>query len=277
MTYRTESPRRLEVGRWTLNAVVAGSGRPVLFLHGLGMSLEWWRPAIAELSHENLVCAIDLPAVGDASTSIPAIRQACGELVSGVIDRLDAGPALVVGHSLGGFVAANAAILGAPGIGGMFLVAPGGFGQIKHPLLRLLSFPVAGELMIRTGNLGSRIFLRSVLYEPRTLPPEIWKLAEAPFSERLSFLRQVRMGMRFGRTTAAYRVEAERPPAVPTGLVWGRHDPVHPPADMERARTVLGARDTTLFERSGHLPQLEEPRLFYSTLRAFASKLWAPV
>jgi len=276
VTAGTQSPRRFDVGQWSVDAVVAGTGRPMLLLHGLGMSLEWWRPAIAELSQENLVCAVDLPAVGDASTSIPAIRQACKDLVSGVIDALGGGPALVVGHSLGGFVAANASILGARGIGGLFLVAPGGFGQIKHPLLRLLSFPVIGELMIRTGNLGSRIFLRSVLYDPRSLPPEMWRLAEAPLSERRSFLRQVRMGMRFGKTTAGYRVEAERPPTVPVGLVWGRHDPVHPPADMERARTVLGARETTLFERSGHLPQLEEPRLFYSTLRSFMNKVWAP-
>ena len=253
--------------------VVAGTGRPILLLHGLGMSLAWWRPAISALAPHYLVCAIDLPSVGDATTSVAAVRQSCHDLVAGVIGALDAGPTVVIGHSLGGFVAANAAIMGAPGIEGLLLLAPGGFGQIRHPLLRLLSFPIAGELMIRTGNLGSRLFLRSVTYNPDALPKEIWRHADAPFPARQEFLRQVRMGMRLGRTTDAYRVESEGPLTIPVELIWGRHDPIHPVTDMAAARRILGASSESVFERSGHLPQIEEPERFYSTARDFIDRV----
>jgi pimeloyl-ACP methyl ester carboxylesterase len=239
------------------------------------MSLEWWRPALAELSGEHLVCAIDLPGAGGSTGPIVPTREACRDLVDGVIQAIDAGPALVVGHSLGGFVAANAAIMGAPGMNGIVLVAPGGFGQIKHPLLRLLSFPIVGELMIQTGHLGSRLFLRTAVFNPGALTPDVWKLADTSLEERKAFLRQVRMGMRFGRTTDAYRVETETPPRLPLQVVWGQHDPVHPVADAYRAEQMLGGPPPTIFEHSGHLPQLEEPARFYATIRAFAAPLWA--
>lgn len=253
--------------------MVSGSGQPILLLHGLGMSLAWWQPALAALSGEYVLCAIDLPGAGESTGSIEPTREACRDLVAGVIRALDLGPAIVVGHSLGGFVAANAAILGAPGMKALMLVAPGGFGQIKHPLLRLLSFPVLGELMIHSGNLGSQAFLRSVVFNPGALTPDIWKLANANSQKRRDFLRQVHMGMRRGRTTAAYRVETSTPLRLPVQVIWGRHDPVHPVSDMDRAQSMLGAKGGLIFERSGHLPQLEEPTRFYATLRSFAGRL----
>ena len=271
-----EGNRRFQVADWNINRVVTGNGPPLLLLHGLGMSLEWWRPAFAELRRRFRVCAIDLPGAGDTKGPITTARVACRDLVAGVINALNEGPALVVGHSLGGFVAANAAILGAPGMRAMLLVAPGGFGQVRHPLLRLLSFPVLGDAMIRGGNLGSRIFLRSVVFEPRSLPPEIWTLAEAPLARRKDFLRQVRMGMRWGRTTEAYRVEAAVPPSIPVQLIWGRHDPVHPVSNLDTAERLLGSRDGVVFERSGHLPQLEEAARFHETLDAFAARINDP-
>jgi pimeloyl-ACP methyl ester carboxylesterase len=258
-----------------VKAVVEGQGRPVLLLHGLGMSLEWWRPAIEEFRADNLVCAIDLPSIGDATTPIQSIRRACAELVTGVIRELDAGPTIVVGHSLGGFVASWAAILGAPGIRGLFLVAPGGYGQVAHPLLRLLSFPVLGEIMIATGDTGTRLFLDSVVYDRHALSPAIRQLAKSPYGTRRDFLRQVRMGMRFGRTTPAYRVETDRRLPLPVHFAWGRHDPVHPLDNLATARRLLGGEGQTVFERSGHLPQLEEPEKFYSAVRTFVGGLQA--
>lgn len=266
--------RRFQIGAWNINAVVAGEGKPIVLLHGLGMSLKWWLPAVNEFSDEYLVCAIDLPGAGESTGSIVPTREACRDLVVGVIEALGAGPALVVGHSLGGFVAANAAILDAAGLGGMLLVAPGGFGQIKHPLLRMLSYPVLGNLMIYSGSLGARIFLRSAVFNAEALTPEVWKLADVPLHERKAFLDQVRMGMHWGRTTAAYRVEAAAPPAVRAQLIWGRHDPVHPVADAYRAEQMLGTDPPVIFERSGHLPQIEEPDRFYATVRASAARLW---
>jgi pimeloyl-ACP methyl ester carboxylesterase len=266
--------RRIQIGAWNINAVVAGAGKPIVLLHGLGMSLKWWLPAVAEFSDEYLVCAVDLPGAGESTGSIVPTRKACRNLVVGVIEALGAGPALVVGHSLGGFVAANAAILDAPGLGGMVLVAPGGFGQIRHPLLRMLSYPVLGDLMIYSGPLGARLFLRSAVFNAAALTPEIWNLADASLRERKVFLDQVRLGMSWGQTTDAYRIGATAQPQVPVQLIWGRHDPVHPVADAYRAERLLGTGPPVIFERSGHLPQIEEPDRFYSTVRASAAGLW---
>ncbi len=267
--------KRLHVDRWTINAALAGEGRPILFLHGLGMSWEWWRPTMDDLSDRYTVCAIDLPGWGGSSGMDPP--QSGGSyraLVDGIIQSLGLGPTVVVGHSLGGYTAVRAASAGTTRIQGLLLVAPGGFGQIHNLWLRLVSFPVLGELAIRTGALGSRIFMRSVVYDPSSISNDMLKLANIPLDRRKEFVRELRMGIQLGRTTAAYLVETPVELQVPVQMVWGRHDRVLPVEIAYTAQRVLGAGPPVIFEHSGHLPQIEERGQFKAVVDSFCSHVW---
>jgi len=269
---RTE---RLQVSGWTINAALAGEGPSVLLLHGLGMSWEWWRPTLAALSEGCSVCAVDLPGWGRSSPLTTPSLESYGQLVGGLISCLDAGPTVVVGHSLGGFIAARAAIAGTPGIKALALVAPGGFGQVHNVYLRLLSVPGLGEALIRTGVLGARIFLRSTVHRVGSIPDELVTRAGASTGARNEFLRQLRMGMHLGRTTDAYLIEKPASLPMPVLLAWGRHDGVLPVSLAYHAHRMLGAGPPVIFEESGHVPQLEEPARFNAVMRAFCERVWS--
>jgi pimeloyl-ACP methyl ester carboxylesterase len=74
----------------------------LLFLHGAGMSREMWRPQLDALGDEFNVSAIDLPGHGSRQSerfSFPAAVAAVEEAVA------DGPPPVVVGLSLGGYVA----------------------------------------------------------------------------------------------------------------------------------------------------------------------------
>lgn len=90
-----------------LNVIRRGEGSPIVFLHGLGMSASTWDPVAELLSDRHTVLAVDLPGHGgspapedpDAFTRDAALAD-----LDDVLATLDA-PPILVGHSLGGYLA----------------------------------------------------------------------------------------------------------------------------------------------------------------------------
>ena len=90
-----------------LNTVRRGSGAPIVFLHGLGMSASTWDACTAALSDRFATIAVDLPGHGDSPRpDDPAAftRDAALADLDEVLAGLDGRPVLV-GHSLGGYLA----------------------------------------------------------------------------------------------------------------------------------------------------------------------------
>lgn len=103
----------LSVAGFRINAYVVGSGTPVfLLVHGLGTSPRYFEPLAAHLASTGTVIAVELPGFG--RTPKPdrglTIKDFAG-VVSGVLDHLEVGAAVLVGHSMGAQIAAEVAIL----------------------------------------------------------------------------------------------------------------------------------------------------------------------
>jgi len=60
--------------------------------------------------------------------------------------------------------------------------------------------------------------------------------------------------------------------AVPTLLVWGRHDHIFPPAHAEAARRRIPRAELAIFEESGHTPQMEQPDAFNRLVLEFLGR-----
>jgi pimeloyl-ACP methyl ester carboxylesterase len=79
----------------------------VVFLHGAGLSSVMWRPQLEALAGDLDAVAVDLPGHGSRAAerfSFPAAREVVSAAVAGD------GPAVLVGLSLGGYVAMDAAV-----------------------------------------------------------------------------------------------------------------------------------------------------------------------
>src|SRR3954466_2380805 len=105
--------RFVEIDGRRVNVVELGSGEPaVVFVHGLAGSWQNWlenMPHFAAAGHR--VIAFDLPGFGGSEAprekiSIPGY----GRLVDTLLDRLEVGPAVLIGNSMGGFIATEVAI-----------------------------------------------------------------------------------------------------------------------------------------------------------------------
>jgi pimeloyl-ACP methyl ester carboxylesterase len=100
-----------------------GSGEPVILLHGWCCDSHDWSWLIPELAAHRRVIALDLR--GHGRSSAPAAGYSPGRLaedVAGVLQALDATPAVVIGHSLGTVVGSALAVMHPDLVRGLVLV-----------------------------------------------------------------------------------------------------------------------------------------------------------
>src|SRR5262245_33422132 len=119
----------LYAGGVAVRTVRAGHGETtLLLLHGYGESLTTWRSVFDPLAAGDRVIAIDLPGFGvsekpDVSYSL----QAMTERLSRFVDRWISGTLIVVGHSMGGELAASLALARPDRVKRLVLIAPAGY------------------------------------------------------------------------------------------------------------------------------------------------------
>jgi pimeloyl-ACP methyl ester carboxylesterase len=258
---------------------VAGSGPPVVLIHGMVNSSRHWEAVALRLAVDHTVIAPDLIGHGDSATprgdySLGAHAASIRDLLAAIgVDR-----ATIVGHSLGGGVAMQFFYQFPQRTERLVLVSSGGLGHEVSPMLRSAALPGASALLslaahprllrglwragraLREHRLGLGVYLQAVA---RALKP-----LEAP-GARAAFLHTLRAvidvhGQRVSATDRLYLLTA-----MPTLIVWGERDHTIPAEHGLRAhRAIPGSRWRTL-PRAAHFPHLEDPEGLASVLRDF--------
>ena len=119
--------------RVTIAVSVRGSGPPIVLVHGLGGSSANWRGVLRLLPGRRVLIP-DLPGHGDSPA--PGAASTVDTFVDGLaeaIARETAEPALVVGHSFGGLLAARLASRSRPGCAASCSSRPPGFDELASP------------------------------------------------------------------------------------------------------------------------------------------------
>ena len=91
-----------------------GSGSPIVLIHGLGGSSEWWRHNFGVLAQTHLVSAIDLIGFGRnrfflRRSRLPRRFQEVAALLGRWIESAFDEPVHLVGNSMGGHIAIHVA------------------------------------------------------------------------------------------------------------------------------------------------------------------------
>jgi len=258
---------------------VAGSGPPVVLVHGMVNSSRHWEAVARQLADSYTVIAPDLIGHGDSATprgdySLGAHAAVIRDLLASLeIDR-----ATLVGHSLGGGVAMIFFYHFPQRTERLVLVSSGGLGREVSPLLRTAALPGAsallsvaahprvlqslsdaGERMQRRGS-SKGVYLKAIA---RALRPLEQPGAREAFLQTLRSVIDWR-GQRVSALDRVYLLEA-----VPTLIVWGERDNTIPLVQgREVHRAVRGSRFETL-PRAAHFPHLEDPDGLAAVVRDF--------
>jgi pimeloyl-ACP methyl ester carboxylesterase len=247
---------------------------PLFLLHGVGNSLEFWRPVIDNLGAERRAIAVDLPGFGGSrGLADPLNRSQWVGALTGMLDHLDVGRVDVVGHSFGGLIAIALAI-GAPDrVRSLTLVDAILFDaadMIRRPRTALHAPVRAAALAAQF--IGGVLPMSPMLACALTRYAAVRRLFFWPFVAHPSgvdgeLLRAAVWGNRGGRSVfiaarLARRVDLRELAAAvrqPTDIVWGARDRLISRADIEDARRLLPIRRLVEFENCGHWPLVEQP------------------
>jgi pimeloyl-ACP methyl ester carboxylesterase len=257
----------------------AGSGPPLVLIHGITSSSATWERVMPYLARRFTVIAPDL--IGHGSSAKPRGDYSLGAHASGVRDLMVAlghERASIVGHSLGGGIAMQFSYQFPERTERLVLVDSGGLGRDVNVLLRAATLPgselvlplLAATRLLDAGELAARALGRLGL-RARTDIEEIAR-GHATLSDaeaRAAFVHTLRSVVEPSgqRVEAANRLYLAQ--HVPFLLVWGERDSIIPVAHARATHEQVPASRLEVFPDSGHFPHLDEPQRFIDVLVDF--------
>ena len=127
--------RRVLVDAVSLQYLEAGSGPPLLLLHGHEQSATSWRWVTPVLARTHRVLALSLPGHGDSAPAVGGYAPGAdlAPLVVNFLDTVGVGPLHVVGNSVGGAVALGLALAEPQRIRTLTLVDSAGLSRDVNP------------------------------------------------------------------------------------------------------------------------------------------------
>jgi pimeloyl-ACP methyl ester carboxylesterase len=254
-----------------------GDGPPVVLLHSSGEFAALWMRVIPELVTTHRVVVPDLPGHG-------ASEMADGQLdTDHVVAWLDAliehscpSPPALVGHGLGGAIAARFAIAHPDRLSGLVLVDALGLDRFEPAP----SFGLALHRFMEQPTEHTRDGLfRQCFVDPDGLRQQLGQRWEPLAAYALDRARTPGIQAALGSLMPALGLTAI-PPAdlarivVPTTMIWGRHDlqVQLPVAEVASARLGWPLH---VIEDAGDDPALEQPEAFLRALHAALGALTA--
>ena len=233
-----------------------GDGPPLLYLHG-AVGQKGWAPFLERLSRQFTVYAPYIPGYGEASglehladlTDLTLYHLA-------LLDALGVERAHVVGHFLGGMIAAEMAAFSPSSVDRLALVSPAGVWRDEDPVADLLALNAneLSECLTATPDGTAALdgvadmLARDRMQDIAAAGKFLWPLPDKGLHRR------------------AYRIKA------PTLILWGEQDRINPisyAADFQRL--ISGSRTGTL-ANAGHLLMLEQPGAFADAVAAFLNE-----
>jgi pimeloyl-ACP methyl ester carboxylesterase len=251
--------RELRVDGTMLRYIDTGTGTPVVLLHGLGASMYAWRKNMASIAAAGFrVIAFDNRGFGFSDEPDTGYSNASyAHLAVALLDSLRLPDAVLIGHSMGGAIAAEVAIEYPQRVRGLVLIGSAGVGVREPIALRVARWPVVGVAVraLRGRSVTGRL-LRATYADPR-------KVTEGDVDQYYAPVARPGFGRALGRVLRQFRLDGltgrlDRI-AAPTLVLWGEQDRVIP-SGLGRALAAGIPRSAFLtVPHAGHSVQEEAP------------------
>jgi len=247
--------RRVSVEFWP------GEGAPLVLLHGLLDCAVGWKQLARVM--ERPCYAVDLPGFGDSDAPPRNRISAYTEAVQAALAALDVHDFTLVGHSLGGAVAAGLADRLGDDVAALVLMAPVGFGRIH--LAEAIQLPGVRSLVRR----GLPLALRNPVTAVGVYMAVVGN-GQLPDAELLARLRKNAYRWAPGAACANEAITASglSPRAFyrrqlayhgPVLALWGDRDRLVPLAHRDGVMTAFPQARVSVWKKMGHYPQRERP------------------
>jgi len=244
----------------------AGSGPVVILLHGLGGDTSNWAPTIGALAQRYRVIVPDQ--IGFGKSDKPLMNYRVGTLVdflAGFYKELKIDRAALVGNSLGGWTAAAFALAHPEKVDRLVLVDAAGFkpeANIDPRTFNILNPSTRDDVR----KILSMIFYNKAFTADAAVDVMFARRIAAGDGYTIQrFIDSVTHGddMLDGKLSALKHQ---------TLIVWGREDLLTPVAMGQRFKKEISNSELIVFEKCGHVPQIEKASEFNAAVLKFLAQ-----
>ncbi len=250
-------------GEFTTEVLEAGSGEPLLFLHGLP-GIEVSELLLNRLAERYRVIAPRHPGFGNSTGTEHLLDL--HDLIFYYLDFLDAEGLRgvpIIGHSLGGMFAAELAAVQPDRFSNVVLMAPFGLWNPGYPVADFFSM-TPKELAAATYHDAASSVAVAAAQAPEDNEAYIHFMVERAKSLATAAKYLWPIPNR-GLNKRLHRISA------PTLLVWGESDRIVPTRYADDFMAKLPAARLEMIPRAGHLPQLEQLDILAEVIESFLS------
>jgi pimeloyl-ACP methyl ester carboxylesterase len=235
----------------------AGRGNPILFLHGAG-GLAGWLPFFEKLSQTHEVIVPEHPGFG--SSDEPAWIRDVPDMAMYYLDFLDElgiDGVHLIGHSLGGWIAAELAVRNATRLKSLTLLAPAG--------IRVKGIPTGDNFIWSPEETARNLFHDQSFTE--------MVLQQTPSDEEAERMLHNRfMAAKLGWEPRWYDPDLERwlhRIKLPTLVIWGAEDKLLPSRYAQLWGERVPRAKVDVIPACGHIPHVEKTDLTVAKILNF--------
>jgi 2-hydroxy-6-oxonona-2,4-dienedioate hydrolase len=232
----------------------AGTGRPVVFLHGLVGLNEHWETVgnrIVDRSRRVLL-QIPLLELRDEDCSIDGVTV----LTARFLETHMHAPAVLVGNSFGGHVATRLAVEHPQLVRGLVLAGASG----------LIEKSMVSDVQIRPSREWLERKIGELFYDKSKMNMGDVDRAFGELSQRDKARAMVRLSRTARRNHMGDQLGSIK---APTLIIWGRQDIVTPPEACEQFHRRIAGSRVVWIENCGHAPMIEAADVFAGALNEF--------
>jgi pimeloyl-ACP methyl ester carboxylesterase len=267
------------------------SGLPIVFIHGFGAWSETWKKTTSVLAaHGFHTIALDMPPFGfsEKVTDGTFSRQAQAQRIIKVLDTLQLKQVVLVGHSIGGRPTLEVALLVPDRIKSLVLVdvalgfgTDGDIAQNNPTLLSRAFFSVhalrnAALSATATNPLMTKKLLSTFVANPEVLTPALLSVYQKPFAVKDSTNRLgdwLKVLSVDSDTSSSGKLSNISKLSMPSLLIWGDRDTITPLWQGEKLKNIIASSTLSILTGLGHIPQIEDPDQFNSSLLPFLEQI----
>lgn len=223
-----------------------GKGAPLVYLHGAA-GVPGWLPFFARLAASYEVVVPEHPGFGNSDN--PSWIRNVGDVAMYYLDflhELDAQRVHLVGHSLGGWIAAELAVRNAARLATLTLIAPAG--------IRVKGVPIGDNFIWSPEEAARNLFHDQAFAEKMLAQPLSEEEADRQLTNRF-------MAAKLGWEPRWFNPSLERwlhRIKLPTLVLWGADDKFLPSRYAEAWGERVAGSEVDLIPQCGHLPHIEK-------------------
>lgn len=259
--------------------IEAGEGTPVVLLHGLGATNTSFLPTFVDLQRDHRVIAPDLPGFGDSAKPLRSYDAAFyGKWLIDFLNALGIQKAHLIGNSMGGRIAIEAALAAPDRVDRVALLAPSPAFIRRRQYEKIVRFlrPELAFVPLRLPRRQVVGSIKKLFAKPERLRDDWYESAADEFIRvfssprgRIGFFsaaRQIYLEQPYGETGFWDRLPQLPHPAL---FVWGEKDWLVPARFERHVERCLPDATSIVLADCGHVPQYELPDETHRLIRQF--------